>query len=217
MRLPGLHLVTDDRTLADAGFSHGARAALEEGGGRVALHLRGPRTDARRLHDLAVELGPPAADVGAWLVLNDRIGVAGALDLDRVHLGQRSLPVEVVRRLLRPGVAVSVSVHDPDEARSAAAADWLMVGSLYVTPSHPHRPAGGLGLLGAVGAVSSLPLVAIGGVTPDRAADLRRAGADGVAVVSGVWGRADPAGAVADYLAAWHDQVGPNGDGRDAA
>lgn len=200
---PPLHVVTDDVILARPGFSAAARLVLEAGGRDVALHLRGPRTAAARLHALAVELLAPARRAGALLLVNDRVDLVLAAGLDGVQLGDRSLPVAEARTLL-PDRRVGRSAHDAAAAREATAggADWLVVGTVFATASHPDCSPSGPGRLRAIGEVTELPMLAIGGVTPVRVPDVLAAGARGVAVLSGVWGAPEPAGAVQGYLKA---------------
>ncbi len=95
--IPRLHVVTDDQILARPGFRAAALQVLETGGTRVALHVRGPHTTGRAMYQAAAELILPARRAGAWLVVNDRVDVALALGIRRVHLGARSLPAQVAR------------------------------------------------------------------------------------------------------------------------
>jgi len=208
--LPRFHAVTDDAVLADPSFADRARAALESGGAALALHLRGPHTPGGPLHALAQALVPVAEDRGALLVVNDRVDVALVTGAHGVQLGARSLPVAPVRALLGRGRGVGVSTHGAAEARAAAedGADWAFVGTIYATPSHPERPGAGPGALGsALEAGGGLPLVAIGGVTPERVGAVVRAGAWGVAAVRGVWGATDPAEAVERYVRALDEET----------
>lgn len=203
--VPRLHLVTDDAVLADPGFAGRARDALAAGKSDVALHLRGPGTPSRRLHELAVALREPAATAGSLLLVNDRVDLALAAHLDGVHLPGGGLPAEAARSLLGPGACIGVSVHGTREAVPAAdgGADFLVVGTVFATSSHPGREPAGPEILREVAAGVDVPLVAIGGVTPERVADVVDAGAYGVAVLSGVWGRdAAPRDAVGRYLSA---------------
>ena len=206
MTLPPLHLVTDDAVLARDDFRHAAAETLGAGGASLVLHLRGPQTGGRTLYRLAAELLPAADASGARLLVNDRVDVAACVGAHGVQLGQRSLPVAVARELLGPGGLVGVSVHSAAEAREAAAPDFLLVGTLFETPSHPGRPGAGTELLHAVAAAApGIPLVGIGGVTPEHLAGLRAAGAHGVAVLRGVWDATSPATAVQRYLTLWQE------------
>lgn len=199
--LPRLHVVTDDEVLGRPGFTELARSVLSVGGERLALHLRGPGASAARLHGLSRALRIAAREVGALLFVNDRVDLVRVAGLDGVHLGRRSLPPEVARQLLPEGRWVGVSVHGDVAARAAArGADYLVVGTVFATRSHPGRAGAGPELVRLVCTVTSLPVFAIGGVTEERVAELLVAGAQGVVVSSGIWGAADPRAAVLDYL-----------------
>lgn len=219
--LPRLHLVTDDEVLADGAFPDRARRALASGGDGVALHLRGPGTSGRRLFDLAAALLPSAERAGARLLVNDRVDVAGSAGVHGAHLGQRSLPPADARWLLGQDALLGLSVHGQDEAVAAAGQaqgvagaplDYLLVGTLFPTPSHPGRPGAGVERLARVRAVApDLPLVGIGGITPDRVSSVLAAGGHGVAVLRGVWAAEDPARAVEAYRAALGEDRGGEG------
>ena len=200
--IPRLHLITDDGILGRPTFPLVAREILDLAGTSLALHLRGPRSSGRLLHSLALELRDPARNRGSLLLVNDRVDVARALGLPGVHLGQRSLPLPSARKILGSGALLGASVHGPPEARRARddGADYLVVGTLYPTASHPGRPGAGPGLLQEVGALTALPLLAIGGITPERVERVLRAGAHGVAVRGGIWDAADPREATRVYL-----------------
>jgi thiamine-phosphate diphosphorylase len=217
--VPRLHLVTDDGVLGSADFPRVAGAlldALSIDGGGVALHVRGPRATGRRLYEIAASLVERARAASALLVVNDRVDIALAVGLPAVHLGRRSLPVAQTRRLLGARVRVGVSTHAADEAAEAAAegADWIFAGTIYATPSHPDRAGCGPGgLAPVVAAAAGTPVLAIGGVTPERVAEVLAAGAHGVAVVRGVWGAPDAAVATRAYLEALTAALGSAGAG----
>lgn len=199
MNVGGLHVVTDDGILARPDFTALARTILEEAGAVATLHLRGHGTTGRRLFELACGLLGPAHAVGARLVVNDRIDVSLASGADGVQLGRRSLTVARVRELVGSQL-VGYSAHDADEADSAGAdgADFVVIGTIFDTPAHPGRAAG-LPLIEAATRAPVVPLIAIGGVTPDRVAPLLAAGAAGVAVRGAIWDAADPAAAAATF------------------
>lgn len=205
-RLPRLHAVTDDATLARPGFPARARAVLAAGGPDVALHLRGPHAGGRLLWELASSLARAANDNGALFVVNDRVDVALAAGAGGVQLGRRSMAPLDVRQLLGTDAVIGSSVGTADGARAAlgAGADFLLAGSVFATATHPGRE--GMGMVGlAEIAGLGAPTVAIGGMTPERVAEARAAGARGVAAIRAVWDAADPAAAVARFLEAWKD------------
>jgi thiamine-phosphate pyrophosphorylase len=204
--LPRIHVVTDDSMLARGGFESRAIEVLEAGAADVALHLRGPGTDGATLYALARTLLPHARRAGALLFVNDRVDVGLALEVEGIHLGHRSLGVRVARDLLGDAPWLGASVRDAREAAVAAAegADYVFLGTIFATPSHPGQAGMGLnGLTAVAGAIGRLatpvPVVAIGGIDAARAGDVLGAGAHGIAVVRGVWDSKDPPSAVRHY------------------
>jgi thiamine-phosphate pyrophosphorylase len=210
--VPPLHLVTDDEVLARPGFLARAAEALEAGGERVALHLRGPRMEGARLFGLSTALVPLARAAGALLLVNDRLDVALAAQADGAQVGARGIHPADARRMLGAERWLGVSVHGRDEADAAAggAPDLLLAGTLYPTASHPGRAGAGPALLASL-ADLGVPRVAIGGITPERVGEVAAAGAAGVAVLRGVWEAERVGEAVEAYLAAWEASSGPGG------
>jgi thiamine-phosphate diphosphorylase len=200
--IPRLHLVTDDSILSAGSFLARARKVLEEGGPEVAFHLRGPGLGGRALFRLGAGLAELAEGTGALLLVNDRLDVGLALGLPGAHLGQRSLPPGDARRILGESRILGLSVHDEKEAREAGAGvlDFLVAGTLFETSSHPGRRPAGLDLLDRLRAPHPLPLIGIGGITPERVREVLSAGAHGIAVRGGVWESEDPARSVGVYL-----------------
>ena len=199
---PKLHVVTDDQILNRRDFLVSAKAILEAGQQRVALHLRGPCTPGRDLFHKAVALRPIAEAAGGLLLVNDRVDLALALDLPGVHLGQRSLAPETARGLLDEGQTLGLSVHGLRDVChwEEGTLDYLMVGTLFATTSHPGRTPAGTDRVREVTLVTSLPLVGIGGITPERVGEVLAAGAFGVAVRGGIWDAEDPTTATRGYL-----------------
>lgn len=202
--IPPLHVVTDDGVVARPDFLDVARVVVEAGGTDVALHLRAPRASGRRMHDLARTLREMVVDAGALLIVNDRVDVALAVDADGAQVGARGLTAADARWMIGPDRLLGVSVHAVDEARAAmdGGADYVLAGTIWQTPSHPDRRGTGVGLIREIAALG-IPTIAIGGVTPERAAQARDAGAAGVAVMRGVWDALDPVAAVSEYLKHW--------------
>ena len=203
-RIPPLHVVMDDAVVARGDFLDRARLILAAGGAEVAFHLRAPRGSGRGIHDLATSLRPMTVDAGALLIVNDRVDVALAGGADGAHVGARGMEPADARRLLGPARLLGVSVHAVDEARDAitGGADYVLAGTIWETASHPDRAGAGIGLIRQMAALG-IPVIAIGGVTPARAAEARDAGAAGVATIRGVWDAPDPASGVAEYLKHW--------------
>ncbi len=201
--IPRLHVVTDDGVLTQADFLVRAREVLEVGAA-VALHIRGPRGTGRSLSELAGALRGIAATSGAKLLVNDRVDVALCSGLDGAHLGRRSLPPSEARGLLGTERLIGASVHGVDEAVEAVreGADFLFVGTLWETPSHPGQTPAGPDLIREVVGSVSVPVLGIGGVTPERVPPILDAGGYGAAVVSGIWHAPSSSDAVQAYLQA---------------
>ncbi len=130
----------------------------------------------------------------ALLIINDRLDVALAVDADGVHLPSDSLPACVVKKLGGGRLLVGRSVHSVEEAVAAESdgVDYLILGTIYGTASHPGRPPSGPGLIEAVKARVRTHLYAIGGISASNADEVMRAGADGVAVIRAILGGPDP-------------------------
>lgn len=198
--LPRLHAITDERIARRPDLDDVTRALVGSGGERLALHARGRSLSGLEHYDLAVRL---AAYPPSRLFVNDRLDVALAVGAAGVQLGAGSLDPEDARRL-QPRWWIGKSVHDVAEAAAAGAggADYLLVGPLYRTATHPEREPLGLARLGAIVALG-LPVIAIGGVTPPRVGAVRRAGAYGVAAIRALWDAADPGDAARQMLEEW--------------
>lgn len=210
--LPRLHFVTDDAVLADPSFTDVAERVLETCGAGVALHIRGRVTSGAHLHALAERLRRAAVGSGAWLLVNDRIDIAMAVRANGVQLGSRSLSVSDARALLGDAACIGRSTHGVQDAARAQSdgADFVLLGTIYDSASHPGQPAAGTGLVRDAVERTTLPVIAIGGIMPDRIAKIAGAGAYGAAVLGGVWRAADPPAAAAAYTqaarAGWHHE-----------
>jgi len=120
------------------------------------------------------------------LVVNDRLDVALAAGADGVHLRGDSMPAPRVRRIVPRGFLIGRSVHTVAEAAGAASAggvDYLIFGTTFSTASKPGKPGAGIDALAAVVAATPLPVLAVGGVTLNRLADVASSGAAGFAAI----------------------------------
>jgi thiamine-phosphate pyrophosphorylase len=201
--LPRLHVVTDDTVLRREGWESAAIEVLEAGGTEIALHVRGPGTGSRRLLDLAIVLGSHARRTGGALFVNDRVDVALVAEVDGVHLGEGSLTPGGVRALVGAAPWIGVSRHGVDEAAAAGeeGADYVFLGTIFPTDSHPGEEGAGLAAIEEACRRSlGLPILGIGGIGPEAAASLVATGAYGVAAIRGIWDAPDPGSAVRRYL-----------------
>jgi thiamine-phosphate diphosphorylase len=163
-------------------------------GGCRMVQLREKEWPSGRLWPLAQRLRERCRGAGVTLIINDRVDLAVALGADGVHLGQDDLPPARARPLLRPGMILGLSTHSVEQARaaSAAGADYVAVGSMFPTATKPEFQLVGPELIRVVRGEIRVPLIGIGGITTDNVAEVVRAGADGVAVISAVCAAPDP-------------------------
>jgi len=175
--------------------------AVLAGGCRV-VQLREKIMPLSDLYPVALALRRRCREAGCLFIVNDRVDLALAVEADGVHVGQDDLPAREARRLLRPGMILGVSTHDESQARRARddGADYVAVGSMFPTGSKTGFQLVGPDLLRRVRPEIRVPLVAIGGITVDNVAEVIRAGADAVAVISAVCASPDPAAAARRFL-----------------
>jgi thiamine-phosphate pyrophosphorylase len=187
---PRLHIVTDSLDVVRAAVGHGP----------VAIQVR-VKTSDRLAYELTVAALALCRAAGAICLVDDRVGVALAAGADGVHVGAEDLPVDAVRRLLGPSAIVGATCRNPAAARAAVAAGagYLGVGPAFATSSKAGLPPpiGAAGIGAVVDAVPGTPVIAIGGITAARVAELP---GYGVAAISAV--AADPAGGTLALLAA---------------
>jgi thiamine-phosphate pyrophosphorylase len=181
-----LYAVTADR---GPGRSHEEVAAAALAGGARIVQVRDKGLEARALLEVVYRIDSLARAAGAICIVDDRVDVAATGGAAGAHLGQSDLPAADARRLLGPSRCLGVSVESAAQAVAAelAGADYLGVGDIYGTTSK--RDAGapvGLEHLRALRHATSLPIVAIGGITSERVEEVISAGADAVAVISAV-------------------------------
>lgn len=199
--VPRLHIVTNEAIVTREGFARTARELLSAGGSAVALHLRARSLSGRALWDAAEVCTAAGAASGSPLIVNDRIDVALGCGARGVQLGRASIAVADARALLGPDRWIGASVHDAREARAAQAdgADFVFAGTLYPSASHPGRPGAGPERIESMTDVT-IPIIGIGGITPERIGQVRASGAAGVAVITGIWDAPSPVAALERYL-----------------
>ena len=199
---PSLYVVLD-RAAARGRHLEEILDATIAGGCRM-VQLREKEWPSGRLLSLAERLRDRCRRAGVTFIVNDRVDLAVAVGADGVHLGQDDLPIRAARPLLRPGMVLGRSTHSIAQAREAQAegADYIAVGSMFPTQTKPDFELVGPALLRTVRPETKAPLIGIGGITRENVAQVIRAGADGVAVISAVCGAPDPAAATREFVAA---------------
>jgi len=171
-------------------------------GGVKAIQLREKDLSAKSIYNLAREIQRICKKSDAQLLINDRFDIAEAVGADGVHLTSKSLPIEVVRKYFNSDKLVGVSTHSLKEARQAedSGADFVLFGPIYPTLSkatygHPQ----GLTKLQEVAKSVSIPVFAVGGITPEKARECVKSDAFGVAVISSVMSTRDISATLKSY------------------
>jgi thiamine-phosphate pyrophosphorylase len=170
-----------------------------------AVQLREKDLATRDLHQLAGKVLAMTRGAGAALLVNDRVDVALALSADGVQLTRRSLPPREARDLLGAGKLIGVSCHSLAEVREAedGGADFVVLGPIFETPSKaPFGPPLATAIVRQARAITSLPILAIGGINAVRIPEVMAAGADGVGVISAVMAAPNPGAAASELLTA---------------
>jgi thiamine-phosphate pyrophosphorylase len=190
IELPRLYPILDADALARAGVPLAMAAyALRDAGVRWLQYRDKRASDAEvveRMRELRAIF--PAGE--AMLVLNDRVHLCEAVGADGVHIGQEDLAAKQARKILGPERLLGVSTHNVKQLRAAlktGAADYLAIGPVFATGSKESPdPVVGLEGVKAARTLTRLPLVAIGGITSENGREVIEAGADSVAVISGL-------------------------------
>lgn len=199
--VPRLHLISDRALCPLARFPHVARRAVEAG--VDAVHLREKDLPGGALLEAARGLARALGN-DATLIINERVDVALVVAAGGVQLGEAAMSPRDARALLGARVLIGRSVHDAAGAERAAVegADFVLAGHVYPTRSKPGQPPRGPDFIREIVAAAQRPVIAIGGITPERVPEVLQAGAHGVAVISGILGAEDPAAAARAFAEA---------------
>ena len=178
-------------------------ATLADAGVRL-MQLRDKRGSAARIHLQSKELQELVSPRGVRFIVNDRADIAAITDAGGVHVGQEDLPAEDARRICGTSRWVGVSTHNLQQLREAdrTSVAYIAVGPLFPTGTKEKPdPVVGTKFLRTARQLTRKPLVAIGGITIESAADVFRAGADSVAIIRDLLAAPDPATRAKEYLA----------------
>ncbi len=172
------------------------------------LQYRNKRASARELFETSKKLLLLLSPLGVSLVVNDRPDVAAVAGANGVHVGQEDLGVEEVRRVVGGEKLVGVSTHNLEQFERAAASsvDYIAVGPIFTTGTKSNLdPVVGTQFIREVRPLTDKPIVAIGGITLQRAPEIIESGADSVAVISDILRAPEPAARARQYI----DLLGP--------
>ncbi|OLD37488.1 MAG: thiamine-phosphate diphosphorylase [Candidatus Rokubacteria bacterium 13_1_40CM_2_68_8] len=173
--------------------------------GLPAVQVREKDLGAADLAFVCRRLRALTLDRRALLIVNDRVDVALAVGADAVQRTSTSLPIEDIRAIADKRLRIGVSVHSLEEAVEAElkGADWVVFGPVYDTPSkRAYGPPQGVARLERVAATVRLPVIAIGGINPERVREVQQGGARGVAVISAILAAESPGDATRRFLEA---------------
>lgn len=186
-----IYLVTDDGCLQGRALIDCVREALE--GGVTLVQYRAKTASSAEMYAEALQLKALCDSFNVPLIINDRLDIAMAVGAAGVHLGQNDLPCAAARKILGEDYIIGVSAHNPAEAKAAlqSGADYLGCGAVFGTATKADVQKLGTDGLAAICKAKGLPVVGIGGVTADNYREVRAAGADGAAIVSGILAQPD--------------------------
>ena len=186
-----IYLVTDDGCLQGRELLDCVREALE--GGVTLVQYRAKTASSAEMYAEALQLKALCDSFNVPLIINDRLDIAMAVGAAGVHLGQDDLPCAAARKILGEDYIIGVSAHNPAEAKAAlqSGADYLGCGAVFGTATKADVKKLGTDGLAAICKEKGLPVVGIGGVTADNYREVRAAGADGAAIVSGILAQPD--------------------------
>lgn len=186
-----IYLVTDDGCLQGRALIDCVREALE--GGVTLVQYRAKTAASAEMYAEALQLKALCDSFNVPLIINDRLDIAMAVGAAGVHLGQDDLPCAAARKILGEDYIIGVSAHNPAEAKVAlqSGADYLGCGAVFGTATKADVKKLGTDGLAAICREKGLPVVGIGGVTADNYREVRAAGADGAAIVSGILAQPD--------------------------
>lgn len=186
-----VYAVTDRAWLKGESLKDQVEKALK--GGVTFVQLREKNLDRRLFLEEAAAIKELCDSFHVPFVINDDVEIALASGADGVHVGQKDMDVKEARRRLGPGKIIGVSCKTVEQAKAAEAggADYLGVGAMYPTDTKSDTSQVTVETLKAICRAVDIPVVAIGGIRADRIQPLKGTGADGVAVVSAIFGQPD--------------------------
>ncbi len=196
-----LYLVTDPVLHGGRGVSATCEEALAAGVRFV--QLRDKKASTRSLYDSALALRNLCKKNSSYFVVNERIDVAMAVGADGVHLGQSDMPADIARSVMGSEAIIGVSVRTVEEAEKAMedGADYIAANLVFSTNTKKDiKEPLGLNMVSTLSGVSSLPLIAIGGINPENTALVMDAGCAGVAVVTAIMNADSPTLEVEKFL-----------------
>ncbi len=186
-----LYAILDKKTLGARDLKFIAEQVIAGGAG--IIQLRNKMSSAQEFYTEALQVKQITDRFGIPLIINDRVDIALAVKAAGVHLGQDDLPFEYARQLIGSEMLLGASVHNLNEFETALAGqpDYLGVGTIFSSRTKTELAAKGIQLIRELRQLTTLPLVGIGGITVENLEPVIEAGADGVAIISGLLDSSD--------------------------
>jgi thiamine-phosphate pyrophosphorylase len=192
--LKGLYVITDKKLISRDRFVSTVEKAIK--GGANIVQLREKDTPHEEICSIGKSVLQLTRDYGIPLIINDSPELAKEIGAEGVHLGEYDKSIEHARSVLGTGAIIGVSCYGQLERGIHAergGADYVVFGTPYYTPTKPDRTPTSFDVIKeAKRLITSIPIFAIGGITPQNAEDVLETGVDGIAVITSVFGSPDP-------------------------
>ena len=197
----GLYVIADTGMLLGADNMIQAVTQAIKGGASL-VQLRHKLNKPSDLKSVAPKLQKLCRDHGVIFIINDDVQLAAAIHADGVHLGQQDMPIQAARKILGDQAIIGISCYNQLSLAQAAqkqGANYVAFGSFFNSPTKPDAVSASLTLAREARSLLTLPIVAIGGITPDNAEPLIATGINAIAVASGVFAQPDIKAAAQNY------------------
>jgi len=198
--MQGLYVITDSRLIRAGDCLAAVRYAIA--GGATTIQYRDKSDQPQRRLEEAAALAELCREQQVTFIINDDVELARQVAADGVHRGQSDAALSAARRQLGAQAVIGVSCHNDlslAEKAQREGASYVAFGRFYHSVSKPEAPLADIEILRQARQQLDLPIVAIGGITPDNGAGLIEAGADALAVIHGVFGQPDVEAAARHY------------------
>lgn len=174
-------------------------------GGVSIVQLREKHSSGKIFYEKAYRIKQLLQKYNVPLIINDRVDIALAVEADGVHVGQKDLPLAIVRKIVPSSMIVGVSVSTVEQAIEAEknGANYIGVGAVFPTKTKQDAKVLPDGMLNDIVTNVTIPAVAIGGINIDNLSIIARTGVDGIAIVSGIMKAKNPKEAASTYLSKW--------------
>ncbi len=206
--ITGIYVVTDQELRHDRKHVEIARCAVE--GGASIIQIRDKFASDRDFYNWAVEIREITRKYDVMFVVNDRVHIAAAVGADGINIGQNDIPIAAARQILDESVIIGVSCSNMSEAMQAVedGADYLGFGPIYTTATKlDAAPKTGIETLRDVVTMSTIPVVAIGGISAGNITEVLATGVSSAAVVSAVVCAEDMTKATEDLVAQYQNST----------